>query len=269
MIFPSGLEVGRGEPLAHAVGQSHRVVGRAGREDHGELLAADPADDIGRPHQVGQDLGEPAQQLVTGAVAVDVVHLLEVVEVEEEQRHGIVRPVGPCELGSQPLVERAVICQARQPVGLRLPRESGIDLRVVERQRGRVAEAYGKPELLLGEADVDTEAIDVEGALDRVAGDEWDRDQGFGLVVRSSGNGQRSRVEMNLIREDSLTPLHGPAGDPLPERAGVVHHLLGPAVPGDHRVQEPAMLVRLVDRQGVVRNDLRQRIGDPLQQRVE
>ena len=55
-------------------------------EDHGELLAADPADDVARADGGAQMVGELGQHLVADRVAEDVVHLLEVVDVEHHER---------------------------------------------------------------------------------------------------------------------------------------------------------------------------------------
>jgi hypothetical protein len=55
------------------------------------------------------------------------------------------------QLGAQAVVEVAVVVEAGQGVGLRLELEARADLRVVERECSRVAEALREVELLLGE----------------------------------------------------------------------------------------------------------------------
>jgi hypothetical protein len=69
--------------------------------------------------------------------------------------------------------------------------------------------------------------------------------------------------ELRLAVEDS------PAGDPFAEARAIVHDLVRPAVPGHERDEALAGLVRLVDREGVVGDELRERVGDPVEQRVE
>ena len=82
-------------------------------------------------------------------MAVDVVDALEVVDVEHEHGDRVVRAAGAVQLGAEALVEVAVVVKAGQRVRLRLELEAGADLRVVERERGSVAEALGQLEFLL------------------------------------------------------------------------------------------------------------------------
>ena len=104
-------------------------------------------------------------------MAVDVVHLLEVVEVEHHERDRLVRRGRAQELLAQPVVERAVVVEAGQRVGLGLVLESRADVRVVDGERGGVAEALREEELLVRERGVLADAVDVERALQLPAGD--------------------------------------------------------------------------------------------------
>ena len=92
-----------------------------------ELVAAEPGDDVGRPHRASQPVGHDAQELVARRVAVAVVHELEVVEVDEEHGDGEVAAMRACDRLLEVLLEeepvrqvgqRVVIGQMRQP-GLR------------------------------------------------------------------------------------------------------------------------------------------------------
>ena len=141
------------------------------REDHRELLATDAADDVRRAHRRAQDVGDLVQQLIADAVAVDVVHLLEVVEVEHHDRDGVVRGRRLQERLAQAVVERAVVVEAGEGVGLGLVLEPRADVRVVDRERGGVAEALREEELLVGERSVLADAVDVERALQPAACD--------------------------------------------------------------------------------------------------
>ena len=69
-------------------------------------------------------------------------------------RDRVVRPARAVQLGAEALVEVAVVVEAGQRVRLRLELEDGADLRVVERERGGVAEALGQLELVLRERGV-------------------------------------------------------------------------------------------------------------------
>ena len=64
------------------------LVGVVGEHD-GELVAAEPGDGVAVAQLVLQPLGEGAQQPVARLVAEGVVDLLEVVEVEEQERDGV------------------------------------------------------------------------------------------------------------------------------------------------------------------------------------
>src|SRR5581483_3190197 len=66
-------------------------LGRLGQED-GELVAGEPADDVGVSASAPQRLGDQAQGPVTVAVAVAVVDAFEVVEIGEDGDDG---PSGP------------------------------------------------------------------------------------------------------------------------------------------------------------------------------
>jgi len=166
-------------------------------------------------------------------------------------------------------VEVTVVVEAGQRVGLRLELELGADLRVVERERRRVREARCELELLVGEARVFAEPVDVQHALDHVAGDQGHGDQRLGLVVRRARHRLRARVEVGLVGAHRLAVKRCPAGDALAEVGAAVHDLLGPLVAGEHGDEDGLCLVGLVDRERVVRDELGERVRDPLEQVVE
>ena len=207
--------------------------------------------------------------MVTRAVAVDVVDALEVVDVEHQHRHGVAGAARARQLGAQAVVEVTVVVEARQRVGLRLVLQTRANLRVVERERGGVGEPGGQLELLVAEGRMLAEPVDVEHALDDVAGNQRDRDQRLGLVGRGPRNRLRSRIEVRLVRPHRLAVQRGPARDALAELRAAFHDLLRPLVPREDRSQETLGLVRLVDRQRVVRDELCERVRDPVEQVVE
>ena len=157
------------------------------------------------------------QELVADAVPVDVVDLLEVVEVEHHHRDGVVRGGRAQERLAQPVVEGAVVVEAGERVRLGLVLEPRADVRVVDRERGSVAEALREEELLVGERRVLADAVDVERALELAARDERHRDERLGLD-RRAGNEAHARIEVRLVREHGLAVVDGPAGDALAER---------------------------------------------------
>ena len=196
----------------------------ARRHDHRELLAADPADDVGGADGRPQVVGEVREHLVADRVPVDVVDLLEVVDVDHHHGDVLVRARGVRELAAEPLVEVAVVVEAGERVGLRLALEPRADVRVVEGERGRVAEPLGELELLVAERRVDADPVDVQRPLQRAARDQRDDDQRLRLE-RGTGNEAHARVEVRLVREHRLAILDGPAGDPLAEREALAEDL--------------------------------------------
>ena len=156
------------------------------------------------------------EDLVADRVTADVVDALELVDVEHQQRHRVARAARAHQLGAQPLVEDAVVVEAGQRVGLRLVLQPRAYLRVVERQRGCVAEPLRELELVLVERSRLAEPVDVERALQRAARDERDGDERLGLGRRAGDEGD-ARVEVRLVREHRLAVDDRPAGDALPE----------------------------------------------------
>jgi hypothetical protein len=74
-----------GDGVAEPVGDAHRG-GLVGVEDDRELVAAEPAQDVALAEAVAQDVGERAHDPVARRVAAEVVDVLEVVEIEQQQR---------------------------------------------------------------------------------------------------------------------------------------------------------------------------------------
>ena len=145
-------------------------------------------------------------------MTVDVVHALEVVDVEHEQSHRQVRSARPLQLGAEALVEIAVIQKARQRVGLSLMLEPRAPLGVVERERGCVAEALRELELVLVELRVVADSVDVQRAVELTSRDERHDDKRLGIDWRSLDDAN-ARIEVRLVRVHGLAILDGPAGD--------------------------------------------------------
>ena len=206
--------------------------------------------------------------MVARRVAVDVVHALEVVEVEHHERDGGLVGGRVDELLAEPLVERAVVPEARQRVGLRLALERRADVRVVDGKRGGVAETHREQELVLGEL-LETGSVDVERALETAARHERDDDQrlGVGRRVRDEAD---AWIELGAIRQHGLPVLDGPAGDPdaVGERL-VGEHLLRVVARREHGAQLALSLVGLVEGDVVERDQLPDRGRDALEQVVE
>ena len=200
----------------------------ARRGDDRELLTADPADAVTGAHGGEEDLRDLREDEVARRVAVDVVDALEVVEVEHHERDGGLVDRRAHELLAELLVERAVVPEAGQRIGLRLSLERGSDLRVVDGERRGVAEADNELELVLGEL-LEARAVDVDGAAEPAPGDERDDDQRL-RIGRRVRHEAHPRIELGAVRQHRLSVLDGPAGDPDPVRERLVgEHLLGVA----------------------------------------
>ncbi len=99
-------------------GPQGAVTGRIGQYGD-ELLAAVARDQFAF---AGHDLEQPAelaQHIVAVLVAVRVVDLLEMVDIEEHQRERLLVAPGPFVLDFELFVKGAMVAQAGQPVGRR------------------------------------------------------------------------------------------------------------------------------------------------------
>ena len=168
----------------------------------------------------------------------------------------------------QALVEAPVVEEPGERVGLRLALEPGADLGVVDRECRSVAESLRELELVLAEQPVLADAVDVEHSFDLRAGDEGDRDQRL-RIDRSAGDEANARVEVRLVDECRLAAARGPAGDAFLEADARAQDLLRVLVARQHRHEQPLRLVGLVDRKRVVWDEIRERVGDADEQRVE
>lgn len=87
------------------------------RQDQRKFLAAIAAGEIERtPGMPADDGGDRPQAFVAALMAVPVVEQLEMIDVDEQQRHRLLRPLGAVPFAHQHLVEGAPVRQAGQPV---------------------------------------------------------------------------------------------------------------------------------------------------------
>ena len=114
-----------------AVEKFQQQLGRAGgllllgvEQDNAELIAPQPADDIGVPQFAGQQPGHLAQVFVAGMMAVGVVDIFELVQIDKQQSAaGAVAP-GIGNLLIQPLLKPAAIDQGGQGVVVGQPADT-------------------------------------------------------------------------------------------------------------------------------------------------
>src|SRR5262249_25683877 len=85
-LAPGGRQPLRRDARAQALGGDERAVGVGPRQNGQELLATDAPGQIARPERRAQEIAERDQHLVAARVAVRVVDLLEVIDVERHDR---------------------------------------------------------------------------------------------------------------------------------------------------------------------------------------
>ncbi len=203
-------------PLGEGDGRLHRRTG----EDQHELLAAVAAHPVDLPCVVAQDLGELAQYLIAGLMAVGVVDTLEHVEIAHDARERLAQAERVLEGLVEAFFEAAPVVDAREGVGPRDAHELIVDreqLRPLAFDfllQGLDPQERSDPRLELGEIDrlgdvvvgpgVETDDL-VLGRVERRLND--DRDEGQRLVALDAPGDLEAvdlgehDVEQNEIRE--------------------------------------------------------------------
>jgi hypothetical protein len=103
-----------------------------------ELVAPDPRHKIRGARDSGEPSGDLSQHLVAGLVAELIVHILEPVDIQAGERQRTAVSLRALDLGCQPHVKRAMVCEPGQRIGIRLAlKASRGALRLRERPRGR------------------------------------------------------------------------------------------------------------------------------------
>src|SRR3569833_1349018 len=102
---------------AASLGRLKCRIGIRMGEDNNELLAAISRDEGGLPRRGRQKLADTLEDLVAGRVAIGIVVLLELVDVEQDhrQRRPIALRLGPCD--RQAIMEGAMVLEPREAVG--------------------------------------------------------------------------------------------------------------------------------------------------------
>ena len=182
--------------LRKPLGDDERALHVHGGQDHGELLSAVARGEVHLSDGLAEDLGDLANDTVTLQVAVGVVELLEVVDVEHDEAEGGLVAPRPLQLLVEGLLEEMVGEQARHAVRGGLAEET----RVLDGDGGEahdardvldVLQAVGLPGAALGQKQ------DADGALvgsqrhDHVCGKlaEAARPTHVGEIVAKIGEG--------------------------------------------------------------------------------
>ena len=119
---------GRGQGLPHPFGGLGPSFGAGVLQEDGELIPAEPGDRVGRPHRSPQAFGHRQEQLVPGGVAEAVVHGLEPVEIEEQDRGGRPAALGAGQCVGHPVDEQGPVGQGRERIMERLAGEFGLQV---------------------------------------------------------------------------------------------------------------------------------------------
>ena len=125
-LEPEGRALDRAPEL---LGEVNRALERDLGHDHRELLAAGPRGHVVAAHLVAHQRAELAEHRVAREVAEGVVDLLEVIDVEEDQREAARVAAGAGGLALERLVEVALVVQ----LGEAVHRHQPVDLLVVLR----------------------------------------------------------------------------------------------------------------------------------------
>ena len=88
--------------------------GRIALDEDGELVTTDPGDGVPEADARAQSLADRGEQAVPGVVAEAVVDRLEVVQVDEEDRHRLIPPL--LERVVEPITEERPVGQERERV---------------------------------------------------------------------------------------------------------------------------------------------------------
>ena len=95
--------------------QAAPFVGIGQQDD--EFLSAEPGQKVRRASQGGLECpGHAAQAFISCQVAVQIVVVFEMVDVDEQQGQGGLRPDGPAPFVLVDFVEAAAVGDVRQPV---------------------------------------------------------------------------------------------------------------------------------------------------------
>jgi len=100
------------------------------RDQHAELVAAEPGNHVLLVERRPQPLGDLLQQAVAGVVPERVVDLLEVIEVDQDHRHLRAVLAGGLDLREQPLME----CHAVRHPSERVVQRLVFVLRLLDRE---------------------------------------------------------------------------------------------------------------------------------------
>ena len=149
-----------------------------------ELVAADPEDLLVRTRVADENARQCDQRAIAFGMAVGVVRVLEVVEVEENQRERLAELIGLLERAIDVLVEGAPVAEAGERVAA--------SLLVAERELAPRAERAG--------GDVRDRADEVDVQLELDVGRHHGEEHAEVVAVRDQRQRERCAVAASKIR---------------------------------------------------------------------
>ena len=219
---PALLPLLLAESAHELLGCGGRRVGARAREHDGELVTAEPVR-LADPAQLARDVSEHA---VADRMAVAVVDLLEVVEVEEADGQRLARGRGLLELDLELLLEVTVVAETGQRVGQREPHGAQRVVRraLVQRDGDERADEDERERRRLRPEDDEREA-DGEHDRERRSGRERRRaEERQERLAATSARGPRRSAGRRRRRRRSRrrAPRRGAAPRGRPESNGVI-----------------------------------------------
>jgi hypothetical protein len=169
-------------------------VARLGRalEFHCGRRPVEAGGEIAPPQAAAEGARHRPQHLVAGGVAACVVHLLEVVEIDQEQREAAAVAIGGRKLALELLAEPAAVGDTGQIVGGGEIGEPLVRAGVVDRERRQVGELTSDLRLVGREAPL-ARSVEAEDADQRPLEQDRHAEDGLGRVVRPR-NLARARI---------------------------------------------------------------------------
>ena len=186
--MPGAAGVGKadgGDGGAEAFGGGHGADAVGVGEDDGELFATEAGGFAeGEADAVGDDVGDLAEAVVAVDVAEEVVVLLEEIDVDHEQREGLVGDEGAAPFFLEALVEAAAVGQAGEAVERGEEAIAGFALLKGDFELRALFKQSGHEEA--GEEGDGQEDLDVDDAVKHaVIGDQHER----AVAVDGEGDG--------------------------------------------------------------------------------
>ena len=98
------------------IGGGHQDRGVAHREDDRELIAPEPRNQVVAPHRVGNRLAHADDHQISAEVPHGIVHLLEVIDVDQQQTEWVVANLSLVGGAAEGLREAPAVREAREGI---------------------------------------------------------------------------------------------------------------------------------------------------------